>query len=512
MKNKRGALILIPLIILLAIWQGVFIREGIMSLTENYGLSPGGDMYITWNHITLQHYKELLEKNFGLCGGNSLIQTLLNVALGLPLGLVIALLLGLIRHRPTKALFAGMFLVLALLPESYWWLQSQNVLYRLPIDARASGYWVSYAIGKSIPLISLCAFGGLALNLAEFKKGAVGALLVGLIPLLTALLPDMRFAEITGNVFSNPSLTGHLYQRGVIRFSTGDAAAAAVLGKMGSLLMGLLPAFLMGVLARRKDAALLKVKKNDKSWATEGFFALLGALVAGLHVMAAALIGKQLAIPEGIGTALLNTLLTGLLSGIFAFGMCTGVLFFTRYSRSRLAFGAIALCLAMLGVFSISGYLLIRKEGLLNTAIPVASAFCVLGHPAFIALLLVLIAARPTAPRQVMLTAAGGGMLAAMISAGDHFAPRIFTSSMNRMPLAALVRQLRDRYSYIPGLPEGEIIPGVANMNGAMAVLLAVCLFFGLLGAMLLFWGLGGGRMQRMDLPGAPLQQESLRS
>lgn len=503
MKDKRSALIWIPIGVLLLIGLGYFSYELILSMVK-YTIRSG---VFGSSGVGLDNYRYIINNSvFTNAIGNSLAQSFLTIALGLPMGLVIALLLGLIPHRPTKAMFAGAFLLLALLPDMYWILGSikamkgiANAIYSTGlISSQAAAemrnnYWLIFMLGKTLPLISLSACGGLILNLSEKKNGIVGALLVGLIPLLTVLLPDLRVALLAGNAMnrqSSETVTTYLYRIGLQNAQISRSGAAGVFGRLISLFVGVGPAILMGVLARRKKG-MLKVREEGKPWIMEGLFAMIGAAAAGMLVLLIAIVGKPMAMDNGVGRAFANSLLSGFLSAIVVFGVCVGILFFTRYNRGVMGFGLIALLLSLLGAFGISGYILARNLGVMNTPIP--GAFSVLGHPLMIALLIIMIAAKPVTGRQVMLTAAGGGMLGAMISAGDYFNPNIFISSSKLLSLPSMIWRSANSVVSV----EGQAVAPEAYQNGAMVILIVVCLFFGMVGAMLLFWGLGGSRIQQ---------------
>lgn len=507
MKNKKGALVWIPLGVLLLAGIGYFACDLLMSISR---YRPARGLF--GNEIVGSRFFEQLfsAADFPRAIGNSLVQTLLTAVLGLPFGVVLALLLGLIPHRPTKAIFAGFFLMIGLLPDIFWAQMGQNAALGMDkimqgVSGAGSGlrnnYLLIFTVAKVLPLTALCAFGGLFLNLAEKKNGALGALLVGLVPLLTALMPDVRMNYLAGsaiNYASSTTLSYNAYRSGIMQGQYSYAAAMTVMGRGISLVVGLGPALLVGLLAKRKRDTQ-KVRVQGGSWVMEGLFGVIGAVAAMMIVLAANIIGKQIQWSADVTVALGNTLLGSLLAMMLAFGVCLGVLSTFRHSRGMLAPAALALIMLLLGGFSASGYILARDLGVFNTPIP--AAFSVLGHPAFILVLVLLAVSRPCSMRQVMMSAGGGGLMAAMISAGDAFNPMLFTISHQQYTLAQHLRALQTNVDY-------QVMPSdaasaldamqmrEAAANGGMVVLLAVCLLLGVMGAMLIFSGIGGSRLE----------------
>lgn len=516
MKKNKGALVWIVLGVLLLVGLGYCIYDVLISVKDYNafrGLSGS-------KSIGTDNFEAVFRTNaIGQSIGSSLVESLLTACLGLSFGVVLALLLGLIHHRPTKAIFAGFFLVIALLPEIYWvragqkavtalWEMMAGMGYNGSKREVINNYFLIFLFAKFLPLTAMCAAGGLILNLAEKKNGALGALLVGILPLITILLPSPHFGILATNSMNmqNSNLSYQAYKNTLMNMRFGWGSAIVVVGKGISLLVGLGPAILAGLLGKRKKG-LVKEKTKGNGWLMEGLFSVIGAGAAMMMVLAAAILGKDVKIHDMAFIALGNTIVGALIAGVLGFGVCLGVVCCFRYSRSMLALGALALILLLLGGFSVTGYILAKNLSLLNTPIPAACS--VLGHPLFIMLVILLAAARPASIGRMMMAAGGGGVFAAMISAGDCFNPMLFVNSSDMLPLASYVRQLHNEMGVTSSaqLQTGMGSPDM-YLNGGLVLLLSVCLVLGLMGAMLLFSGLGGGKMRKDEAVAAPVQPQ----
>jgi len=491
MKDNRRFLICIPLALLVIVGAGFFAYDVLLAFVKYTPLRGvfGSDF------VGLSNFSRVFQTpQIGAQVGNSLVQTLLTVVIGLPFGVLIALVLGMISHRPIKAAAAGMMLLIALIPEILWTQLGMNLANAMNNLVSAAGgeppylqnnYLLVFALSKIVPQTALCAFGGLCLNLSEEKNGALGALLVGLLPLLTVLLPDLRMNLLAGtpiNYAVSDTLSSNAYRAGLMNMQISQASAMSVFGMLISLFAGLVPAILIGLLATRKPQ-MVKVDLPDNAWLTEGLFAVVGAVAAGAAALVVSALGGGLMMDATMGRALGSTLLTAVLAAILALIVCTVMLVCSRHCRSGIPFGIIALILSLLSVFNMSDYLLPRSMGVMNTVFP--AAFGVLVHPVFIAVLVVLIACRPASDRQLLLTAVGGAAIAAAISTGDWFNPTVFITSSAKQPLSSLMRR--------------AMMTADAGAGGAATLLVAVCAVLGVIGVALVMAGLGGTRLHRVS-------------
>jgi len=488
-KDKRGFLIVIPLLLMLLLGAGCLLYEVLLSLV-NYKVTSGvfGSPFVGLkNYIHLFSMQQTASQI-----GNSLLQTLLTVVSGLLIGLPVSLILSTIRCRPFKTAAAGAALLLALVPDLIWVRLGQGVvgligtLFGDP-QLHIVSYRLMFFASKIIPQSALCIFGGLCLNLTEDQNGAAGALAAGLLPLMTVLMPDLRMNLLTANPINLPvsdTLSYSLYRTGLMTAQYSLAGATAVFGMLVSLLVGLLPALLIGLAASRKANAV-KVDLPSITWKKEAMFTLIGSAATGLIVLILCLAGGGLSLNGQVGQALFRTLLTSFVALIPAFLFCLVLLACSGHCRSGIPFGLLALILSLLSVFSMSDYMFTRSLGLLNTLLPCAVG--VLGHPAFIAVLLVLLLSRPASSRQLLLTAAGAALIAAAVSAGDWFTPTIYLHSADKATLAMMSRRVS--------------MTAEAGQGDFNAMTAGIFLLFALPGAALTMAGLGGTYLQSIRDP-----------
>ncbi|MBR6572008.1 MAG: hypothetical protein IKK75_16295 [Clostridia bacterium] len=481
MKDKRGSLIALPLA-LFALIGAIGLGYAVVLAFTDYTVFRGlfGSAFVGFDNFA----RLVNRSDFKMTLYMSLLQTFLTVIIALPFAALGGAILSSIGNRAVKAGIAGAMLVIAIVPDVLW----AQLGLMLPFDYQEE-YVIPFVISKIVPQIALCLFGGLCLNLAEEKSGAAGALAVSLLPLTTVLLPDIRmnlFFGTPSNRIISDTLSMSSYRYGLLNMQYSLSGAQSVAGILISLFVGLIPALLIGKLASRKPL-MDKEDLEGNVWQTEGLAAVGCALAAGVIALGVTLGSGTLNLSSATLNALLNTLLIALLCFIPALALCAVALVCSRYCRSGIPFGMIALVLGLLSAFTVCGYMTMRNLGMINTLL--APALGALKHPVFIAVLFVLMCARPTSPRQLLLTIAGGAMVAAAVSAGDWFSQMLSVNDNDLRGLAFYLRQ-----ALMTSSPDSVVGTG-------STLLLAVTSVLGALGAGLVMAGIGGAELTRAQNP-----------
>lgn len=480
MKNdKRAALIWIPLGILLVVSMGYFFYDLLLSCV-NYVILKGvfGSRFVGLKNFEMVFSSAAFASQLG----NSLTHSILLIVCALIFGVPVALLLGLIPSRPVKAAFAGVALAAALLPDVFW---VKGVLNMLPVSATSSAasFLPVFILCRLAPLTAMAVFAGLSLNLAENKNGAIGALLVGLLPLLTLFTPEYGTAMLLQNPlnyqFSDTISTG-VYRAGLMQAKVSYGEAMALTGTILNLIAGVGFIFALGAMAKRKKG-MVKVADAQSPWLVEGILGAAGAAAAGVIMLVAWAVGKNMAADALLGRAALNTFGAALLAAAFIFGVCMLVFAGTRYCRGGIGMMIMMFLLLQMSALHMSHYFTVRSAGLINTIVPVA--FGVLLHPVLLTVLMVLMVCRPTSGRQMLFASAGAALIAAAVSAGDWFTGLLYINNTKAYTLAMQARQ-------------SALMPS-GGSDRFMLVMLAMVIGFAVLGALMTFAGLGGSALEK---------------
>ena len=484
-KDKRGALIWIPLGILLMVSMWMLCYDFVLACV-NYSPIKGvfGSTF-----VGMQNFDRVFSNYaFGNQLGNSLVYSLLNIVCALVLGAPIALLLGLIPSRPVKAMFAGLALAFALVPDIFW---VQSVMSILPARIRVDPnfYPFVYMLCKLAPLTGMAVFAGLSLNLAENKSGIVGALLVGLLPLLTVFTPEAGTTMLLQNAINqniSDTVAAGVYRTGFMQGQYSYAEAMSLIGIFFNFLVGIGFLFVLGAMAKRKKR-MAKVAEPRSAWFGEGALGAVGTVAAGTFIVLGLLFGGKLYSAPMVGHAALNTVGTAMLAVIFIFGVSMLLFVGTRYCRSGFGLMLITFLLLQMSTIHMSHYLAARSLGMINTILP--GVFGVFFHPAFLTVLMVLMACRPTSGRQMVFASLGTALIAGAVAAGDWYTTLIYVSRQDTFTLPMVVRQT---------LYNAE---AASAGSSATLVMIIVVVVFAALGAMMTFAGLAGSRLEEAQKP-----------
>lgn len=484
-KDKRGALIWIPLGILLMVSMWMLCYDFVLACVK-YSTMKG---LLGSSFVGMQNFERAFS-NYAFASqlGNSIVHSLLNIVCALVLGAPIALLLGLIPCRPVKAMFAGLALMVALVPELFWVQGVMNILPRGTLGD-TDFYPLVYVLSSLAPLTGMAVFAGLSLNLAENKNGIIGALLVGLLPLLTLFTPSAYTSQLLQNSMNlevSDTIASGAYRTGFMSAQYSYAEAMSFIGMFLNFLVGFGFLFALGAMAKRRKR-MVKVAEPHSAWFGEGLLGAVGAVAAGTLIVLAWAVGSTMGAAPTVGHAALNTFGTAMLAAIFIFGVSMLLFVGTRYCRSGFGLMLITFLLLQMSTTHMSHYLVVRDLGLINTILP--GAFGVLFHPAFLTVLMVLMACRPTSGRQMVFASLGTALIAGAAAAGDWYTNLIYVNNQSVYTLPMLVRQ---------ALVTGET---ASAGNSAMLVMLIAVVVFAVLGAMMTFAGLAGSRLESAQKP-----------
>ena len=493
-KDKRGALIWIPLGILLMLSMWMLCYDLVLACV-NYSPIKGvfGSTF-----VGMKNFERVFNNSVFARGlGNSVVYSLLNIVCALVLGAPIALLLGLIPSRPVKAMFAGLALAFALVPDIFWAQSIMSILPQRAMDKR-DVYPFVYMLCKLAPLTGMAVFAGLSLNLAENKNAIVGALLVGLLPLLTVFTPEAGTTMLLSNPFTYgvaDTIASIAYRNGFLTGESSYAEAMSLIGLFFNFLVGIGFLFALGAMAKRKKH-MVKVAEPRSAWFGEGMLGAVGTVAAGTFIVLGLLFGGRLHSVPMVGRAALNTVGTAMLAVIFIFGVSMLLFVGTRYCRSGFGLMLITFLLLQMSTIHMSHYLMARSLGMINTILP--GVFGVLFHPAFLTVLMVLMACRPTSGRQMVFASLGTALIAGAVAAGDWYTNLIYVNSQDTFTLPMVVRQT---------LYNAE---AASSGSSATLVMIIVVVVFAALGAMMTFAGLAGSRLQSaQETAQEPVQEPS---
>lgn len=479
--QKRKYLIWIPIALVFLFTCGFMAYELILSMVK---FSPmrgtSGSPF-----IGLSNYARMFQSAlFPTSVGASLLQSVVRTLPSLLLGAGICAVLGMIPSKKIKAGLAAAALMVALVPVIVWNHFFADLLGSTLL--RTNGGAIAFSLLTSlIPNTALCVFAGLTLSISTNIPAALGALAGGLIPLLTMMLPDLRPTLLFSNSLTRnatSTMTLYRYQTGLMSAQYSLSGAMTIISTLCNVVLGILPALGIGMIVKQ-GTKKPRIRETGSGWIIE----TLIAAVCGLFMMLAlslvfGILNKGGVLPS---QNLLATLLMAMCTFPFAFILCTLMISLTRWSDGKGAFsyGLLALLLALSGTGLISGYMLMRNLGMVNTVFAVA--FSTFSNPLFIALLILLVMQRPVTLRQTLFLAAGGAFIAAAICAGDYLPGVFYTSQKDLMPLGLVLRQ----QTMTAATTAQATAAGVGALPGVLTLL---SLLIALPGAILVMGGVCG--------------------
>lgn len=478
-KDQKASFIWIPLGILLVVSMGWFLFDLVLACV-NYAPERG---VFSSRFVGFANFDQLFAAaDFPALLGNSLTHSMLHIVCALLFGAPLALVLGFIPNRHVKAGFAGAALVIALLPEVFWVRGVQNLLPADTLNA-PDAFLAAYMLCRLAPMTAMTVFAGLALHLAEDKNSVIGALTVGLLPLLTLFTPETGTASLLQTA-DNCRVSDTLYTAAVRiarfdgRYSLGEAMTLT--GICFNLLAGIGFVFALGAMISRKNG-MAKSPASDGGWFAHSAPGLAGAAAAGLTVLLVWALSNDLSADKMAGLASFHPLGAGMVAAALAFGACMLLFAGSRYCRSGFGIMFIIFLLMQMSASHVSHHLAAIRLGISNITMP--AALGVFTRPLFITVLAVLMACRPTTGRQLLFTSGGAACIAAAITAGDWITSAIYTINVR---------------SGSHPLPAGISLIGAAGAESFFLLITFIAVaILGICGAMLTFAGLGGTQLKK---------------
>lgn len=485
--QKNRYLIWIPIGLIGAFVLGMMGYELILSMIKYSYMRP----IFESDFIGLDNYAYLFNyRLFGPALVNAIVQSLLSILPALVLGVGFAFLLGLIPNKAVKAAFAGGALLLALVPTIVWEQLMAGLVTSITgtglIDKNSAEY--TAVLTNLIPTISLSVFAGLTLSISNDAPAWKAALAASLVPAMLMFLPDLRTTYLITNAVNmrDVQTTTYLnYQLGIMNLQLSRSSALSVMCRGLSMVLGALPAMLMGWAGGRAPS-LPRRREEGSGWV----FGMLAALVVAALAMAVMLLvtaSSGMTFSDQIGRSALNTALAALITLPIAFLFCLLVISLSRQNRSVIAFGLLSLFLILLSTFAVTGYMLLQWLGMMNTFFGLA--FSSLTNPVFLTVLMLLAAQRPVTWRQTFFLAFGGAFVAAACCAGD-FLPALLTIHDNSLrPLA--LQLLATANTSASGAARTELTAALASIRFLLTL---ITLAIALPGVALVMGGVGGSR------------------
>lgn len=499
--QKRG--IWLTVMILAAVMLPVFVLELSCALRQD----PAILQFWRGTYVGLRNVKNVFSRLVEWEGflRNTVFQSLLTAGMGVMLGGGAAALLGRIPSRTAKAAFAGAALLVALLPELLYALPVGNVMMDLRGSWIANGmpeenvekyyFWSSFFLGRAVPQMSICIFAGLSLHLRYKSSAVLGAVLAGMLPLLTLFLPDVTISRLSESAYiygkSPLTLSYHSWIVGMSKNPRwSDVAASLVVGRVFSVVVGMGPALGMAWLYRR-ETTVLSIPMDKKQQRKECIAAsAMGFLVVGA-IVCWRFIGVEME-TSVLPQVHLNTWKLAAIVACFSFVCClTFLTLIGKCGRGHwLALGLILLLLAQWSVYSsvVEKYIM-YSESWIRVLVDAAG---VLGRPMFITILLVLLAMRPDTWKEKFLLAAGGGFAGAAFGIGD-FQVCYATSRLGGSLYSLLMESVAEHYKPIsPWYGHQDI----RVAHGTLAALMPICIILGAIAVVFIMAGIGRARQK----------------
>lgn len=485
--SKKRFLIWIPFSLLLCYTLGMVGYEAMLSFV-NYRIVRGvsGSEF-----IGLKNYQMIFSRpEVGAGVSSSIMQTLLYMLPAMGIGMLLSFLFGLIPSRKVKSALAGSALLVTLIPTILVeqgvlnWINGIFMLMReigfssFPINALVdpTATMIVLAITNMIPQIALVMFAGLSLSISTGMSPWKGALIAGLLPMMTLFTPSLSSAYLASTAM-NRAATDNLpmlvFRYGMMNGQFSRAAAISTVARLLNLVMSVLPMLLIGFFVK-SDAKNLRVREERHSWGFEMLITFGAALVLALVYVFAKYMDSAVVLEETL-TYALNSAATGVIALIVGFLVCFLFIALSRYAEGKTSFvfAIMLVLLSMISNYLMSGYIAFRNMGMMNTFF--GAALGSLSNPIFLMILLVLLLQRPATMRQTMFLTLGGAFIAAACCMGDYLSGTVMSNSRSVLPLATVLRQLITQGNAT--MSDGTLINSADAINSSkflLAVLVAV--------------------------------------
>ena len=495
-KNKKRFLIWIPFSLLLVYTLCMVGYEAIVSFSNYKAMRGIADSEFVGlkNYERILNYRDTANSFF-----NSFGQTLMYMLPALGLGMLLSFLLGLIPSRKVKSALAGAALLTALIPtivleqgvvsffnDAFAAMRAagfNDVPLNALVDSTAS-LFIS-TIVNMIPQLALVVFAGLSLSISTGMSPWKGALIAGLLPMMTLFTPNMAVTRLVSNTM-NMQVTNTMpllvYKYGLQNMQISYSTAISTLVRFANLFASVLPMLLIALFVK-SDAKNLRVREEKHSWG----FEMLIAFGVTLTLAAMYLLAQPAGNMDRLQTEpAVITVAVGFMALIVGFLLLFLIIALSRHAAGKTSF-VFALMLVMLTMISnylISGYMAIRNLGMLNTAFSVV--FGAMANPVFLTILVLLLLQRPANMRQALFLTLGGAFLLAACAMGDYLPGLMTTQSTNARPLSTTL------YLQINTAVQGNASTIAEVLNASKFILLLSVALAAVPGVTFVMGGVGG--------------------
>lgn len=516
--SKKRFLIWIPFSLLLCYTLGMVGYEAMMSFV-NYKVIRG----ITGSdYVGLSNYARVFNMPIAMKGFvNSAVQTLLYMLPALGVGMLLSFLLGLIPSRKFKSAVAGAALLVALIPTIVLeqgvvndfngiFTQMRQMGFDFPVNALAdpvASMMVSTLVNM-IPQLALVVFAGLSLSISTGMSPWKGALIAGLLPMMTLFTPNLAVSRLVGNALNQEAMVTvpqMVFQYGMQNMQMSYATALSTTARLMNIVAGVLPWLLIGLFVKG-DAKKPRIREQRHSWGFEMLIAL--GVTFTLAVM------YLLSQPAGNMDLLkvepaVITVAAGFAVMFFAFLLLFLLVCTSRHAagKTSLIFALMLVMLMMISNYLISGYMAFRNLGMINTVFSVV--FSAMSNPIFLTILVLLLLQRPANMRQAMFLTLGGAFIAAACCMGDYLPGYMLTTSADVRPLSTLLYQMMMQGANAAA--QGNAVSAADAINACKFVLLVAVALAAVPGVTFVMGGVGGVQSVK-EIPAeeepAPVEEE----
>lgn len=497
--SKKRFLIWIPFSLLLCYTLGMVGHEAMMSFVKyNVLRGVGGSDY-----VGLSNYARVFNMPAAMNGFiNSAVQTLLYMLPALGIGMLLSFLLGLIPSRKFKSAVAGAALLVALIPTivleqgvvNYFdgiFAQMRQMGLDSPVRALAdpvASVMISTLVNM-IPQLALVVFAGLSLSISTGMSPWKGALIAGLLPMMTLFTPNLAVTRLVGNSLNQNAIVTVpqlVYQYGMQNMQMSYATALSTTARFMNVFASVLPWLLIGLFVKG-DAKKPRIREQRHSWGFEMLIALgVTFTLAVMYILSQPAGNMDLLKVEPA----VITVAVGFAVMFFGFLLCFLFICLSRHAAGKTSFifALMLVLLTMISNYLMSGYMAFRNLGMINTVFSVV--FGAMSNPIFLTILVLLLLQRPANMRQAMFLTLGGAFIAAACCMGDYMPGWMTTTSADVRPLSTLLYQMIVQGANIPA--QGDAASIAEGFNVCRFILLVSVALAAVPGVTFVMGGVGG--------------------
>ncbi|MBE5811107.1 MAG: sugar ABC transporter permease [Clostridiales bacterium] len=518
--SKKRFLIWIPFSLLLCYTLGMVGYEAMISFVK-YNVLRG---VAGSDYIGLSNYERVFNMPAVMNGFvNSAVQTLLYMLPALGIGMLLSFLLGLIPSRKFKSAVAGAALLAALIPTIVLeqgvlnyingvFAQMRQMGFSFPINAMSdptASLMVSTLVNM-IPQLALVVFAGLSLSISTGMSPWKGALIAGLLPMMTFFTPNYAVTRLVGNALNQDvivTVPQLVFQYGMQNMQMSYAAALSTTVRFMNIFASVLPWLLIGLFVKG-DAKKPRIREKRHSWGFEMLIALGVTFTLAMVYLFCQPAG-DMNVTERYLNGTVVTVASGFAVMFFAFLLCFLFITISRHAAGKTSFifALMLVLLTMMSNYLISGYMAFRNLGMINTVFSVV--FGSLSNPIFLTILVLLLLQRPANMRQAMFLTLGGAFIAAACCMGDYMPGYITATSSDARPLSTILQLLINQGAGVAAQSDAASVADA--INACKFVLLVAVAVAAVPGVTFVMGGVGGVQSVKeipVEEEPAPVEEE----